>query len=132
MTDGDASAFDTLPGIGHTVDVLVITGDDSDFAGTDLTASFAHALRSARSCRPWSPPCTTPGSDQANAPERGASLAPILDDQTLSHAVSTVDDLELVQGRIAAVLTLEIVGNGTSVTTATARARRRRCRRITR
>ena len=40
----------------------------------------------------------------AIAPERGARARSVLDDQVLSKAVSTIDDLDLEQGRIAAVL----------------------------
>ncbi len=49
-----------------------------------------------------------PGNDPENAPDRGAVLASVLDDQSLSRAVSTVDDLDLQQGRIASVLALDI------------------------
>jgi len=52
------------------------------------------------------------GSDPKKAPERGAALAPVLDDRVLSKAVSTVDDLELEQGRVAATLVLEVVASG--------------------
>jgi hypothetical protein len=54
------------------------------------------------------------GSDPATAPQRGAALAAVLDDQVLSKATSTVDDLELTQGRIAAVLALETIASGTT------------------
>ena len=53
-----------------------------------------------------------PGNDEATAPERGASIAPVLDDQTLSRAASTVDDIELVQGRAATVLALAAISGG--------------------
>ena len=36
----------------------------------------------------------------------------MLDDQTLSRAASTVDDVELVQGRVATVLALEAISGG--------------------
>ena len=109
VTDGDASAFDAFPT--HTVDVLEVTGDASDFAGTDLTAAFARAAVNVKL------PTTVAaiydgGSDPAKAPVRGATLAAILDDNALSHAVSTVDDLDEIQGQIAAVLTLEVIGGG--------------------
>jgi len=109
VTDGDASAFDAFPA--HTVDVLEVTGDDSDFAGTDLTAAFARAAVNLKLSTAVAA-IYDAGNDQANAPARGAALAPILDDNVLSKAVSTVDDLDLIQGQIAAVLTLEVIGGG--------------------
>ncbi len=109
VTDGDASAFDGFPA--HTVDVLEVTGDDSDFAGTALTAAFARAAVNV-SLPTAVAAVYDPGDDQADAPARGASLASILDDSVLSHAVSTVDDLDEIQGQIAAVLTLETIGAG--------------------
>jgi hypothetical protein len=109
ITDGDASAFDAFPA--HAPDVLVITGDDSHFLGSGLTASFVHALVGAKV--PTAVGAVyDPGGDATDAPERGAVLAPVLDDKTLSHSVTTVDDLEMVQGRAAAVLALELLGAG--------------------
>ena len=107
VTDGDQSALDTFPA--RAGNVLVITGDDSHFLGSDMTASFARALVSAKM------PTVVgalydAGGQPAEAPERGAALAPILDDHVLQRAVSTVDDLELTEGRIATVLALETIG----------------------
>lgn len=50
------------------------------------------------------------GSD--GEPERGAALAFVRDDEDLATRVSTVDDLELVQGRVATVLALAELGRG--------------------
>jgi hypothetical protein len=107
ITDGAQSAFESFPT--HLSAVLLITGDHSDFAGTDFTANFARALVNHKI------PTVVgavydKGGDPASIPERGAALAPILDDRTLAAAVSTVDDLEIVQGRVASVLSLEIIG----------------------
>jgi hypothetical protein len=109
VTDGDASAFNVFPA--HTVDVLEVTGDGSDFAATDLTAAFARAAVNVK--LPTAVAAIyEAGSDQAKAPVRGATLAAILDDNVLSHAVSTIDDLDQIQGQIAAVLALEVIGGG--------------------
>jgi len=108
ITEGDASAFDAFPG---RADVLVITGDDSHFVGTGLTAAFVHSL--VRAKVPTAVGALyDAGNDATDAPERGAVLAPVLDDATLSRAVSTIDDLEMVQGRVASVLALELIGSG--------------------
>ena len=108
ITDGNLSAFATFPS--HPVDVLVVTGDNSEFAGGDLTPTFVRAVTAAG--LPTVVGAVYDGGGN-QPPERGASLAPILNDQNLSGEVSTVDDLELVQGQVAAVLSLEIVGSGT-------------------
>jgi len=109
VTEGDASAFDSFPA--HAPDVLVITGDDSHFVGSGLTATFVRAL--VRANVPTEVGAVyDAGDDTSDAPQRGAVLAPVLDDQTLSRAVTTVDDLEMVQGRAASVLALELIGAG--------------------
>ena len=109
VTDGNASDFAKFPGRqGH---VLVVTGDNSHFLGAGTTSAFANALT-----RAGVPTVVAAiydeGSDPKKAPERGAALASVIDDRVLSKAVSTVDDLELEQGRVAATLVLEVVGNG--------------------
>jgi hypothetical protein len=109
VTNGDASAFDAFPT--HSVDVLEVTGDASDFAGTELTAAFARAAVNVKVATAVAA-IYDAGGDQAKAPARGATLAAILDDNVLSHAVSTVDDLDQIQGQLAAVLTLEVIGGG--------------------
>ena len=90
---------------------MFITGDDSHFAGTDLTTGFVRALTQAK-LPTLLGAAYAPGNDEATAPERGASIAPVLDDQTLSRAASTVDDIELVQGRAATVLALAAISGG--------------------
>jgi hypothetical protein len=111
VVDGDASQFDTFPT--YATDVLVITGDDSDFAGTDLAAALVRATIRAKLPTVVAA-AYDEGNDPATAPQRGAALASVLDDQVLSRETSTVDDLELQQGRIAVVLALETIGSGNS------------------
>lgn len=109
VTDGDRSALDAFPS--GASEVLLVTGDGSHFLGRDLTAAFARAL--VRADLPTVVAAVyDPGTDRRTAPERGASLAPVRDDRELSRSVSTVDDLELTQGRIASVLSLEVIGSG--------------------
>jgi hypothetical protein len=111
VTDGDAAELGTFPA--HAAHVLVVTGDDSHFVGTDLTAAFARTLIGANLPTVVAAVYDA-GNDPANAPDRGATLASVLDDRVLSKSVSTLDDLELVQGRVAAVLSLAVAGNGNS------------------
>src|SRR5262249_1947290 len=105
ITDGDLSGFDTFPG--RTPAVLVVTGDDSPFLGTGFTTSVVHSFVDTKAPTQVSAVYDA-GDDPDNAPDRGAVLAAVLDDQSLSRAVSTVDDLDLQQGRIASVLALDI------------------------
>ena len=51
--------------------------------------------------------------ESEDAPERGATVAPIRDDDILDATVSTVDDLDLVAGRVASVLAVEDLATGT-------------------
>jgi len=105
ITDGDLSAFDTFPA--RAPAVVLVTGDDSDFLGTGFTTSAVHAFVDTKAPTQVSAVYDA-GNDPDNAPDRGAVLASVLDDQSLSRAVSTVDDLDLQQGRIASVLALDI------------------------
>jgi len=111
IIDGDASSFDAFPT--NATDVLVITGDDSDFAGSDLTAAVVRAMTKAKLPTVVAA-AYDEGSNPATAPQRGAALSSVLDDQVLSRVTSTVDDLELMQGRVATVLALETIASGTT------------------
>ncbi len=109
VTDGDAAELAVFPN--RVAHVLVITGDKSHFLGSGMTSAFVRAITRAHV------PAVVAavydeGSDPKKAPERGATLASVLDDRVLSRSVSTIDDLELEQGRVAATLALEIVANG--------------------
>ncbi|MGQ0803596.1 MAG: copper transporter [Actinomycetota bacterium] len=50
--------------------------------------------------------------EQEDGPDRGSRLAAVRDDDSLKEAVSTVDDLELAEGRVTAVLALADLGRG--------------------
>jgi hypothetical protein len=89
---------------------LVITGTDSTFSGTAFTTELARAAVAA-------PLPTVVGEvfvqkKADNAPSRGDSVAPIRTAKDLSGSVTTVDDLELVQGRVASVIALQDLGVG--------------------
>lgn len=45
-------------------------------------------------------------------PDRGATLAGVLGDDALADRVTTVDDLELVEGRVSAVIGLQALADG--------------------
>jgi hypothetical protein len=109
ITDGDLSEFARFPS--RAPSVVVVTGDASHFLGSGLTPILVRALVETRAPTALAA-VYDPGDDPETAPERGASLASVLDDRTLSRAVSTVDDLDLQQGRIASVLALDILAEG--------------------
>jgi hypothetical protein len=48
--------------------------------------------------------------ERDGGPDRGSMLAPIRKNDDLTRSVSTVDDLDLTEGRIAAVLALSDLG----------------------
>ena len=50
--------------------------------------------------------------EQEDGPDRGSRLAAVRGDDGLKAAVSTVDDLDLVEGRVTAVLALADLGRG--------------------
>jgi hypothetical protein len=110
VTDGNASDFATYPD--RAAHVLVVTGDNSHFLGAGITSEVTRAFT-----RVQLPTVVAAvydaGNDPSKAPARGAALAPVLDDRLLSKAVSTLDDLELEQGRVGATLALGLVANGT-------------------
>ena len=112
ISDGDLSDFEAFPA--HSPSVVVVTGDDSHFLGSGFTTAFVRALAASRAPTALAA-VYDPGNDPDNAPDRGASLASVLDDRNLSNAVSTVDDLDLQQGRIAAVLALDMLAQGGAI-----------------
>ena len=108
ITDGDRAAVTAFPK--HAARVLYVTGTDGHLRGTDTTTAWVQALTSANV-----PTVVAEVYDdhrgELPVPQRGESVAPIRGDATLSKAVSTLDDLEITQGQITAVLALEqIVG----------------------
>jgi len=109
VTDGSASELATFPS--RVAHVLVITGDKSHFLGSGITSAFTRAVTSA-GLPTVVAAVYDAGSDPSTAPERGAALSSILDDRVLSKAVSTLDDLDLEQGRVGATLALGVVANG--------------------
>jgi hypothetical protein len=109
VTDGNASELATFPD--RPAHVLVVTGDKSHFLGAGITSALARALMQT-DLPAVVAAVYDAGNDAANAPERGAALSSILDDRVLSKAVSTLDDLELEQGRVGATLALGLVANG--------------------
>jgi hypothetical protein len=90
---------------------LIVTGTDSTFAGSEFTVELARAAGAA-------PMPTVVGEvfvqqTGENAPDRGDAVAGIRNDDELASVLTTIDDLDLVQGRVATVLALQDLGVGT-------------------
>jgi hypothetical protein len=79
---------------------VVVSGEASDVAASPLVMALAREFVTL--------PVPTIATEIYRAtdgqPARGSVLGPILDDGTLAKSVSTVDDVDLVQGQVAVVL----------------------------
>ena len=87
---------------GGDVRVLVIDGTNGQVNGNEVLAPLGNALVANRLR-------LVVGEifvEKDGGPKRGAMLAPIRDSDGLKQAVSTVDDVDLVEGRVASVLAL--------------------------
>jgi Copper transport outer membrane protein, MctB len=85
--------------------VVVVTGTDSTFAGTDVTLDTARAFVDVDA--PTVAAEVFAQHSGSDAPARGAAVAPVRTDDDLATRVTTVDDLDLVAGRVATVLSLQ-------------------------
>jgi hypothetical protein len=116
------AGFVTVAGIGKndlasfpprtTKAALVIDGDQAKFTDDTVYGSAVKAFMSAPvptlAAEVYVP------SQAPNAPQRGDTVALVRSDANLAKQVSTVDDLDLTQGQVSAVLALEdlVTGNG--------------------
>lgn len=95
---------------------LVVTGTGSDLLdveGAPVSAVLARALVDADVPTVVGEVFAAPDGDEPPEPTRGAALRGVRDDDELAAAVSTVDDLETVAGRVASVIALEDLVTGT-------------------
>jgi len=105
-TGDDAPAPADLGGSGTRT--TLVTGAGASVPGRLLVAPFARVAVDAEI--PLVAAEVFP--DGTEGASRGDSLASIRDDETLDAQVSTVDDLEDVEGAVAAVLALADLGRG--------------------
>jgi hypothetical protein len=101
--DGDVSAA-TFPGPG--VRALVLGGAESVLTTRRTTVELTTDLVAVGVLS------AVGEIDAGDEVERGERLAPIRDDEELSAAVSTIDDVDLVQGRVAGTLALADLARG--------------------
>jgi hypothetical protein len=105
LGDGDVTAA-TWPGSGSRM--LVLGGPASAITARGVVRDFTGSLVNAGAP-------TVVGEiyvDAEGAAERGVWLAPIRADEQLNAAVSTVDDIDLVEGRVAATIALVDLARG--------------------
>jgi hypothetical protein len=97
---GDNFSLGAFPGAGARV--LLIDGTEGRVAANEVLTPLTNALVANRVR-------VVAGevfSEQDGGPDRGSMLAAIRDNDELSQGVSTVDDIDLTEGRVAAVLAL--------------------------
>lgn len=101
--DGDVSAA-TFPGTG--VRALVLGGPASTITAPSTSVELTRALVAAETL-------TAVGElDPDEVTNRGVWLAPIRNDDQLKAVVSTIDDVDLVQGQVAGALALADLARG--------------------
>jgi hypothetical protein len=81
---------------------LLVDGTDAEIPPDDVVVRGAMALRRAQ----FPLVVAEVYAEHEDGPDRGERVAPIRDDDELADDVSTVDDLDLEQGRITVVLVL--------------------------
>jgi Copper transport outer membrane protein, MctB len=100
---GDQGENLSLPAYpGGDARVLLIDGPNGEVAGNEVVAPMSNALVANRVR-------LVVGeifAEKDGGPDRGSMLTPIRGSDGLKQAVSTVDDLDLVEGRVTAVLAL--------------------------
>ena len=103
--------------------MVVVSGEGAVVPDDDLLLPVLRRLTVAGPLPVVAGGASTPTRPGADEPTRTAFVGVIRDDDDLRATLSTVDDLELFVGRVAAVLALEHAADGLSATTASARSR---------
>jgi hypothetical protein len=97
---GQNFSLAAFPGAGARA--LLVDGTDGKVAGNDVVAPLTNALVASR----MRVVAAEIFDERDGGPDRGAMLATIRKDDSLTQNVSTVDDLDLTEGRVTAVLAL--------------------------
>lgn len=109
FTDGKKSALDTFPT--RPAYVLYVTGTGSHLGATDTMLDTVQGALARQSSVVVGEIYDAKSGD-ASPPRRGSMVEPVRGDPSLADNVSTLDDLELAQGPLTAVLALQQVGQG--------------------
>ena len=109
FSDGSTASLADFPA--RAARALVITGTDGHLAPSESIRDLVRVLFDANV-----PTVVAEVYDNHNGtppvPDRGATLAPVRGDPTLAKQISTLDDAELPQGAVTAVIALEQVADG--------------------
>jgi hypothetical protein len=112
FTDGKRSALDTFPA--RPARILYVTGNDSHLGLTDtMLDTVQGGLARDSSVVVGEVYDANAKSGDPAAPKRGAMVDPVRGDPSLADNVSTLDDVDLAQGPLTAVLALQQLGQGT-------------------
>ena len=111
FTDGDKNALAKFPCIRRAR--ARVTGTDSQLDGQRHARRPRVGARRRAAYRPSPTRSTTITTTRRRCRSAGAALAPIRGDATLRRTISTLDDGELVQGQVTAVIALEQLVGGT-------------------
>ena len=103
FAEGDAGAFTAFPQ--RSPRVVLVTGTDTKLGGTDALADLSRAFV-GRGASVTAVDAYDDHGGTTPLPERGAAVAPVRGDRTLSARVSTVDDPDHPAGVVATVLTV--------------------------
>jgi hypothetical protein len=109
FTDGKKSALDTFPA--RPARVLYVTGTDSHLGATDTMIDSVQGALAHQAPVVVGEVYDVKNGD-VSAPKRGAMVEPVSGDSTLADTVSTLDDVELPQGPLTAVIALQQLGEG--------------------
>jgi Copper transport outer membrane protein, MctB len=106
--DGKKSALETFPT--GAARVLYVTGTDSHLGATDTMLDTVHGALTRASLVVVGEVYAKSGD--ASAPKRGTTVEPVRGDPSLADSVSTLDDVELAQGPLTAVIALQQLDEG--------------------
>jgi hypothetical protein len=105
--DGDVDVAQFPEGVSRA---LLVTGTDSALAGSEVTEGVTSAFVDQNV--PTTVAEVFAQHDGDDAPQRGDAVAFVRHDGDLARIVSTVDDLDLVEGRVASALALQYLVRG--------------------
>ena len=108
-TSGVGSDGSSAPPNAKDVRFLLVGGSQAKLFDTDVL------LELARACAAVGAPTVAAEVyvEADGGPDRGAVVSPIAADDVLDESVTTVDDLDLFEGRVSAVIGLEELADGT-------------------
>jgi hypothetical protein len=109
FTDGKRADLAAFPA--RAARVLVLTGTDGHLSATDTMVDLVQSMLAANVPTVLGEVYDAKGGP-ASPPKRGSALEPVRGDPALAKQVTTLDDAELPQGALTAVVSLEQIADG--------------------